>query len=76
MRVSVIVSTYEQPAWLEKVLWGYAYQSHRDFEMVVADDGSGHETREVVDCCRRKLGLDIEHTWQPHDGFRKCRILN
>jgi cellulose synthase/poly-beta-1,6-N-acetylglucosamine synthase-like glycosyltransferase len=76
MRVSVILSTYEQPAWLEKVLWGYAHQSHGEFEIVVADDGSGSETREVIDCCRRKLGLAIEHVWQPHDGFRKCRILN
>jgi glycosyltransferase involved in cell wall biosynthesis len=76
MRVSVVLSTFEQPAWLEKVLWGYAHQSHGDFEIVVADDGSGHATREVVDSCRRKLRLIIEHVWQPHDGFRKCRILN
>lgn len=76
MRVSVILSTYEQPAWLEKVLWGYAHQSCGDFDLVVADDGSGPGTREVVACCRRKLGLAIEHVWQPHDGFRKCRILN
>lgn len=76
MRVSVILSTYEQPAWLEKALWGYAHQSHGDFEIVVADDGSGHATREVVECCRRKLRLAVEHVWQPHDGFRKCRVLN
>jgi glycosyltransferase involved in cell wall biosynthesis len=76
MRVSVILSTYEQPTWLEKVLWGYAYQSYGDFEIVVADDGSGNETREVIECCRKKLGLTIEHEWQPHKGFRKCRILN
>lgn len=76
MRVSIVLSTYEQSAWLEKALWAYAYQSHGDFELVVADDGSGPETREVVDCCRRKLGLAIEHVWQPHEGFRKCRILN
>jgi GT2 family glycosyltransferase len=76
MRVSVILSTFAQPIWLEKVLWGYAHQSRRDFEIVVADDGSGRETRDVIDCCRRKLGLAIEHVWQPHEGFRKCRILN
>ena len=76
MRVSIIVSTYEQPAWLEKVLWGYAYQSHGDFEIVVADDGSSDATRDVIESCRRKLNLPIEHVWQPHDGFRKCKILN
>lgn len=76
MRVSVILSTFEQPAWLEKVLWGYAQQTHGDFVIVVADDGSGSATREVIECCRRKLGLAIVHVWQPHEGFRKCRILN
>jgi glycosyltransferase involved in cell wall biosynthesis len=76
MRVSIVLSTYEQPAWLEKALWGYAHQSHGDFAIVVADDGSGSATREVIDCCRRKLRLPIEHVWQPHNGFRKCRILN
>ena len=40
-RVSVILSTYNQPLWLEKVLWGYGAQRFHDFEVVVADDGSG-----------------------------------
>jgi glycosyltransferase involved in cell wall biosynthesis len=39
--ISVILSTYNAPKWLEKSLWGYAMQSDRDFEVVIADDGSG-----------------------------------
>ena len=40
--VSVIISTYNQPEWLKKVLFGYENQSFRDFEIVIADDGSLH----------------------------------
>ena len=40
LAISVIVSTYNSEAWLEKVLQGYAAQSYRDFELIVADDGS------------------------------------
>ena len=35
MRLSVIVSTYNKPRDLERVLWGYAVQTRRDFELLV-----------------------------------------
>ncbi len=75
MKLSVILSTYEAPEWLEKVLWGYLNQSYRDFELVVADDGSTEETERVI---RRYsgCGIKIRHVWEPDRGFRKSRILN
>lgn len=76
MRLSVVLSTYNSPAWLEKVLWGYHCQQFRDFEIVLADDGSDERTGALVKRMREETGLDIEHVWQPDEGFRKCRILN
>lgn len=76
MKVSVIVSTYNSPQWLEKVLWGYSRQTCRDFELIVADDGSARETAELVDRMRAAAELNIRHVWQQDKGFRKCRILN
>lgn len=76
MHVSVIFSTYNSPRWLEKVLWGFDAQSFRDFEIVVADDGSGVETRQVLDAFRAGTDLEVRHVWQPDEGFRKCRVLN
>ena len=76
MRVAVILATYNQPRWLEKVLWGYAVQTHRDFTVVIADDGSGPETAEVIERVRRDAGLDIQHVWHEDRGFRKSEILN
>lgn len=76
MRLSVIVSTYNQPAKLELALWGYAAQSRRDFEVVVADDGSGPETAALVDRMRAATGLDLVHVWHEDRGFRKTEILN
>ncbi len=74
--MSVIISTYNSPQWLEKVLWGYSAQTHRDFEIVIADDGSTDETRQLIDNMRTQTGLPITHVWQRDLGFRKCRILN
>lgn len=75
MRLSVIVSTYQSPGWLEKVLWGYLAQTHRDFELLVADDGSTDETARMIARYSRQ-GIPIRHVWQRDEGFRKSRILN
>lgn len=74
--ISVILSTYNEPRWLEKSLWGYAYQADHEFEIVVADDGSGPETRDVIRRMRDLTQLRLKHVWHQDDGFRKCTILN
>ena len=76
MRASVVVSTYNQPRALELSLAGLAAQSRRDFEIVVADDGSTAETRAVVERVRAAAPVPVVHVWHPDDGFRKTEILN
>lgn len=76
MRLSVIVTTYNQPEWLEKVLWGYEAQELRDFELVIADDGSDDRTAAVVERARAEMTVPILHVWHEDRGFRKCEILN
>ncbi len=73
---SVVFSTYNQPDWLEKVLLGFTAQNRRDFEVVIADDGSNAETRERIEAMRPGLPFPLQHVWHPDDGFQKCRILN
>lgn len=76
MKVSVIFSTYNSVEWLKKVLWGFACQTHTDFEIIIADDGSTPETAALINAQREALGLKIKHVWQEDAGFQKCRILN
>ena len=73
---SVIFTTYNQPEWLEKVLLGFAAQDRHDFEVIVADDGSGEPTRERIERLRPGLPFPLRHLWQEDDGFRKCEALN
>ena len=74
--ISVIVSTYDRPAFLEKVLRGYAVQTDADFELVIADDGSANATADLIRRVRLSTRLRILHVWHAHDGFRKSLILN
>lgn len=72
--VGVIISTYNNPKWLEKTLWGYLYQERMADEIVIADDGSREETRILIDSFKDRL--PIKHVWHEDDGFQKSRILN
>ncbi len=57
------------------MLAGYSIQTQR-CEIVIADDGSGAETGEVIDRARKEWELSITHVWHEDVGFRKCTILN
>ena len=74
--ISVIISTFNQPAWLERVLLGYSCQIFKDFELVVADDGSDESTRKVIETMRGEGALSLKHVFHENLGFRKCTILN
>jgi glycosyltransferase involved in cell wall biosynthesis len=74
--ISLVVSTYEAPEALEVVLRALADQSDQSFEILVADDGSGPETRELVEAWRATFGERLSHVWQPDEGFRPARVRN
>lgn len=75
-RASVLLSTYNQPRLLDLCLCGYEQQSTDDFEILIADDGSGPETREVIEARTRTSNVPLIHVWQPDEGFRKARAVN
>lgn len=76
MRIAVIVTTYNRPDALAAVLEGYLAQTDPDFELVVADDGSGPGTRGVVDAFAPRARFPVRHVWQEDAGFRAAAIRN
>jgi glycosyltransferase involved in cell wall biosynthesis len=74
--ISVVVSTYERPDALAAVLRGLSRQSERNFEVVVADDGSGPATAAVIAQWRTSLGVPLSHARHEHAGFRAAEIRN
>jgi glycosyltransferase involved in cell wall biosynthesis len=74
--ISVIISTYNSEAWLEKVLWGYSCQSFKNFEIVIADDGSKEDTKVLIEQYKSKFKIPLHHVWQEDEGFRKSMIIN
>lgn len=76
INASVIISTYNQPKWLELVLWSYQLQTVRNFEIVIADDGSSEATKLVIEQFIKQTDLAVQHIWQEDQGFQKTKILN
>ncbi len=76
LNISVIIATYNKPDWLEKVLWGYEQQTYPHFEVIVADDGSTDETRQLIERFQKKGRLDLRHLWHEDQGYRRQTILN
>jgi len=70
--ISVVVSTYDWPEALTLVLDGLANQTDKNFEVIVADDGSDRRTVEVIEAAR----VEPVHVWHEHRGFRLAEIRN
>jgi len=74
--LAVLISTYNRPAYLRCVLAGYLRQTDRNFTLYIADDGSGPETRQLIDAFTHDAPFPVHHVWHEDQGFRKCRIHN
>lgn len=73
---SVLIATYNRPGSLRLVLKALNIQSVKGFEVLICDDGSGPETREMVKAISPDLGYDIRYVRHEDKGFRKAMILN
>ncbi|TFW33454.1 glycosyltransferase family 2 protein [Massilia horti] len=75
-RLSVVISTYNWPEALQAVIEGFFRQTDLNFEIIVADDGSGQATRECVERLRERSPVPIMHVWQPDLGYRLSMSRN
>src|SRR5690606_29908615 len=73
--VSVIVSTYNQPEWLQKALWGFEQQLEKNFEIIIADDGSKEETTKLIRSFQENSPLRITHVWQEDHGLDRKSVV-
>ena len=76
IKTTLIVTTYNWPAALDLTLKSAARQSVMPDEIIVADDGSGQETAQVVERHAAVSRVPLLHVWQPDDGFRLARSRN
>src|ERR1039457_2897750 len=74
--IAIIVTTYDQPDYLARVLRALSAQCHAPHEVIIADDGSGEATRRVFEHWAATQQFSTRHVWHEKQGFRRARILN
>jgi glycosyltransferase involved in cell wall biosynthesis len=76
--IAVIVTSFERPASLARSLLSLSLQSplRHLAEIVVADDGSRDNTRQVVERFARDSRVPVAFTTHHHSGFQLCRSRN
>ncbi|MBB6611402.1 glycosyltransferase family 2 protein [Pontibacter sp. Tf4] len=76
IRTSLLISTYNWPAALELCLKSILNQVQLPDEVLIADDGSGPETKALIDRYRALLPVPVKHIWHPDNGFQLAAIRN
>ena len=74
--VSVVVTTYNWPEALGLVLNSLGDQTDRNFEIIIADDGSAGETTRVIENFAAKCSIPVKHYWHEDSGFRVAKARN
>jgi glycosyltransferase involved in cell wall biosynthesis len=74
--ISIIITTYNSPDYLRRVLEAYLLQTQLPDELIVADDGSTGETCALVEEFRQKAPFPVKHIWHEDLGFRAAKIRN
>ena len=76
LKTSLIIVTYNWVEALELLFLSLKKQTVKPFEVLISDDGSTKETKDLIDKYRPQFNFPIIHVWHKDDGFRKTVILN
>jgi glycosyltransferase involved in cell wall biosynthesis len=75
-KLSLIVAVYNKPDVLRLVLAACERQSFTDFEVILADDGSGPAVKSLVQELTPRVSFPLVHLWHEDRGWRKNIMLN
>lgn len=76
MKISLIISTYNRPEALRLSLMSAKVQTRIPDEVIIADDGSKENTRELIKNFAKDFPCPILHAWQEDKGFRLAESRN
>lgn len=73
---TLVITTYNWKEALELVLLSVFKQTILPDEIVIADDGSRADTKELINRMRNISPIPVIHIWQEDKGFRLSKIRN
>ncbi len=76
IKISLVITTYNSAKTLDLTLLSVSRQVEMPYEVIIGDDGSTEDTRELINKWRKQISVPIKHIWQDDKGFRASRIRN
>jgi glycosyltransferase involved in cell wall biosynthesis len=73
---SLNISTYNWPEALNLCLLSVKALKVLPGEVIIADDGSKDDTRQLIEKFQKDFPVPIKHVWQPDEGFQLARVRN
>ena len=73
MKVSVIIPTYNRRVMLAEAINSVLNQSHRNFEIIIVDDGSTDATRALMTAYQSRYAGRLRYVYQPNRGPAAAR---
>ncbi|MBF04313.1 MAG: glycosyl transferase [Flavobacterium sp.] len=75
-KCSLITPTYNWPQALELLLLSIKNQTVLPNEVIIADDGSRHETTDLISKFQKDFPVPLIHIWHEDNGNQKPKIMN
>ncbi|NNE33121.1 MAG: glycosyltransferase family 2 protein [Winogradskyella sp.] len=76
LSTTLVLPTYNWPEALELVLLSLENQTQFPGEVIIADDGSTEQTKQLIDKFKKVLPIPLRHIWHQDVGSTKEVILN
>ena len=76
MKLSLVITTYNWPEALSLVIKSIENQTILPDEVIIADDGSTQETKDLITRLNNSSDINIIHVWQEDIGYRAARSRN
>ncbi|WP_281716388.1 glycosyltransferase family 2 protein [Alteromonas sp. CyTr2] len=71
--ISVIIPSYNRATFIKRALNNISEQTFKDVEVIIVDDGSTDNTREIIDGLKDNYGFDIAYYFQKNQGAAAAR---
>ena len=75
MNICLIITTYNWPDALQLCLKSVIAQTRQPDEVIIADDGSRKETKDLIDSFRGII-KNLKHIWHEDQGYQRAKIIN
>jgi glycosyltransferase involved in cell wall biosynthesis len=74
--ISIVITTYNRSDALACVVGALEQQLDKNFEVVIADDGSTPEHQARIHAMQASVSYSLIHVWHPDVGFTAARARN